>query len=273
VRLSREEKGKMPACSNNAASREVTAATIPSPNSRATTRASFGLMSEATVPQHTRDLHSRKVRTKTLSKANHLHSSTMDKAPQRAPLSSSSSTKLMLCGEAKGLSLSADSIASSAPEGFSKVLSRGAKTEALFSANPLCGDKRSRTSSYTRSKRASALDRLGPTGSDLREFLTNKQKSESFQTTSCCQQVGCQLVTLHLVHCRLGPILATSPGRRTVFDRLMVQAPMKHRKSSISRDLPSASTNMTGRGRELRKGRQASDDTPYSSLVQITAQT
>ena len=53
LRLSREEKGKMPACSDNAASREVTAATIPSPNSRATTRASLVLMSEATVPQPT----------------------------------------------------------------------------------------------------------------------------------------------------------------------------------------------------------------------------
>ena len=31
VRLSREEKGKMPACSNNAASREVIMATVPSP--------------------------------------------------------------------------------------------------------------------------------------------------------------------------------------------------------------------------------------------------
>ena len=33
VRLLREEKGKMPACSNNAASREDTKATVPSPNS------------------------------------------------------------------------------------------------------------------------------------------------------------------------------------------------------------------------------------------------
>ena len=165
------------------------------------------------------------------------------------------------------MSLSADSVAyaASAPKGVSKVLSREARTEALFSANPLCGDKRSRTSSYARSKRASVLDRLGPTGSDLREFLTNKRKSESFRTTPCCQQVRCQLVTVHSVHCRRGPIPATSPGRRSVFDRLSVQAPMKYHKRSVSRDLPSASVNMTGRGRELRRSRRVSQDTPYSS--------
>jgi len=50
-----------------------------------------------------------------------------------------------------------------------------------------------------------------------------------------------------------------------MFDRLSVQAPVKHHKRSVSRDLPSASINMTGRGRELRRGRQAFDDTPYSS--------
>ena len=54
----------MPACSNNPASREVTMATVPSSNSRATTRASLVLMSEATVPQGTRDVHSREAGTK-----------------------------------------------------------------------------------------------------------------------------------------------------------------------------------------------------------------
>ena len=100
----------------------------------------------------------------------------------------------------------------------------------------------------------------------MREFLTSKRKSESFQTSpSCCQQVGCQLVTVHSVHCRLRPIPATPPGRRSVFDRMLVQAPVKHRKRSISRDLPSASVNMIERGRELHRGRRASHDTPYSS--------
>ena len=150
-------------------------------------------MSEATVPQRTRDVHIREAGTK---------------APQRASFPSSSTIKLSPRSGVKGLSLSADSVAhaASASKGIPKVLSREARTVALFCANPLCGDKRSRTSSYARSERASALDRLGPTGSDLRKFLTGKWKSESFQTSSSrCQQVGCQLVTVHSVHCWLGP--------------------------------------------------------------------
>ena len=96
-RLSREEKGKMPVCSNNAASREVTTAIIPSPSSTATTPcARLVLMSEATVPQRTRRVYNREARAKVPSKANCLRSSIAGKAPQRAPPSSSSSAKLCL---------------------------------------------------------------------------------------------------------------------------------------------------------------------------------
>ena len=216
VRLSREEKGKMPACSDNAAGREVTRATIPSPNSRSVApRASLVLTSEATVPQRTRGVHSREaqvkvqqrasfalrsgvkglslsadsvayaastpkgvskafsreVRTEALSKANRLRSSTADKAPQRAPPSGSSSAKLMSCGRAKGLSPSVDrgAYATSAPKCIPKVLSHEARAKALSSANYLCGGEKNRTSFYVQSNRTSALDHLGPTGSDLRE--------------------------------------------------------------------------------------------------------
>jgi len=222
----------------------------------------------ASAPKGVSKAFSRELRAKALSKADRLCNSIADKAPQRAPLPGSSSAKLAPRSGAKGLSLSVDSVAyaASTSKGTPKVLSREARAEALFCANPLCGDKRSRTSSYARSKRASVLDRLGPTVSDLRGFLTSKRKSESFQTSSSrCQQVGCQLKTVHSVHCRLGPILATSPSQRSVFDRLTAQAPSKHHKRSVSRDLPSASVNMTGRGQELRRGRQAPHDTPYSS--------
>ena len=98
--LSREEKGKKPLCSSNAADHEVTTAIIPSPNSRAATPC-VSLV--------------------------HINKAT---APQRAPLSSASSAKFAPIGEAE--------------------------TEALFSANPFCRDKRSRTSSYVRPKRAFA---------------------------------------------------------------------------------------------------------------------
>ena len=79
-------------------------------------------------------------------------------------------------------------------------------------------------------------------------------------------------MTVHSVHCRLGPIPATPPGRRSVFNRLSVQAPVKHHKRSVSRDLPSASVNMTGRGRELHRGRRASHDTPIAPQIRVIAQ-
>ena len=154
-RLIREEKGKMPVCSNNAADHEVTTAIIPSPNSRAAMPcASLVHMSEATVPQHTHWVHGREAKTKVLSKANPLCSGIADKAPQRAPLSRSSSTKLAPVGEAR--------------------------TEVLFSTNPFCRDKRNGTSSYVRSRKASPQDYLGSHGPDLRELLANKRKSVSF---------------------------------------------------------------------------------------------
>ena len=119
VHLSCEEKGKMPACSNEAAGREVTTATIPSSNSRVVTpRASLILMSKATVPQGTHEVLSREVGTK---------------APQRASFPSPSSIKLALRSGAKGLSLSADSVAyaASAPKGVSKAFSREFRAKAL----------------------------------------------------------------------------------------------------------------------------------------------
>ena len=124
MRLSREEKGKMPAYSNNAASREVTMATVPSPSSRATPRASLVLVSESTEPQGTHDVHSREAGTK---------------APQRASFPSSSRTKLALRSGAKGLSLSADSgaYAASAPKGVSKAFSREFRAKVLSKANHL----------------------------------------------------------------------------------------------------------------------------------------
>ena len=88
-RLSRKEKGKRPVCSSNAADHEVTTAIIPSPNSRAATPCvSLVHMNKATVPQRTHQVHP-------------LCSSIAGKAPQRAPFSSASSTKLAPDGEAR----------------------------------------------------------------------------------------------------------------------------------------------------------------------------
>ena len=107
---------------------------LPSPNSEAVTpRASLVLMSEATVPQGTHDVHSREAETN---------------APQCASFPGSSSTKLALRSRAKRSSLSVDSgaYAASAPKGVPKVLSRKdrARAKALSSASHLCGDERTR---------------------------------------------------------------------------------------------------------------------------------
>ena len=140
-----------------------------------------------------------------LSKANPLRSGIAGKAPQRAPLSSSSGTKLAPVGEAR--------------------------TEVLFRANPFCRDKKNGTSSCVHSKEASPWGYPGSNGPDLQELLANKRKLESFRTTPpYCQQRGCQLVIVHSARCRLRPILATSPCRQSVFDRLSVRVPVKHRK-------------------------------------------
>ena len=98
----------MSACSNKAVSREVTATTVPSPKSGNASRQPRS-HERSTVPQGTHDVHSREAGTK---------------APQHASFPSSSSTKLALRTGAKGLSLSADSVAyaASAPKGFSKLL-------------------------------------------------------------------------------------------------------------------------------------------------------
>ena len=76
-----------------------------------------------------------------------------------------------ICSNTEGSSLSVDSgaYAATAPKDIPKVLSRKVRAKALFSINYLCGDEKNRTSSYVQSNRASALDRLGPIGSDLRD--------------------------------------------------------------------------------------------------------
>ena len=64
-RLSYEEKGKMPAYSNNAANHKVKTAIIPSPRA-AMPIASLVLTNKAIVPQRTHRVHSREARTRAL---------------------------------------------------------------------------------------------------------------------------------------------------------------------------------------------------------------
>jgi len=154
-----------------------------------------GVANTAPVPQGTRGVPSRQAKTKAPSGANHLRDKATSKASQHA-----SSVKFALHSGAKGLSLGADSgaYAASAPKGAPKVLSREARAKALSSANHPCSDERNEASSCVsfpklaskkvvselperinaRSTRASTLSRLNSAGSDLREFLSSKRKSE-----------------------------------------------------------------------------------------------
>ena len=169
------------------------------------------------------------------SRANHLRSNIADKAPQRASLPSSSSTKLALRSGAKGSSLSVDSGAygASAPKDIPNVLSREVRAKALFSANYLCGDKKNRASSYAQSKRASALNRLGRPGLTC-EILDKQTEVRVFPNFSLLLLTSGMSVGDRPVHCRLGPISANPPDRRSIFDRLSERDPVKHRKRSIS---------------------------------------
>ena len=109
--------------------------------------------------------------------------------------------------------------------------------------------------------------RVSLDNTDLREFLTNKRKLELLYTSpSCCEQVGCQLVMVHSVHCWLGPVPITLLVRPSIFDRLSVQATIKHHRNLP--DLPFASVNMIRRGREPLRSRRGQHDVnspPFSS--------
>jgi len=192
-------------------------------------RSHDGMMNTAPVPQGTRRIPSRQAETEAPSSANHLRNKVANKGPRRASRPESLSVKSPLRSGAKGSSLGADSgaYAASAPKGATKVLSREARTKALSSANHLCGDASlpkpadaksaphkamSKKVINARSTHVSALSRLSSAKSDWREFLTSKRKSELLQTSpACCEQVGCQLVIVHSVHCRLGPVPTTPP--------------------------------------------------------------
>ena len=141
-RLSREDKGKRAAYFAEAISREARTTTMPSPNSGAVTpRINIVLPSEVAddrantmpAPQGTRGVPGRQARTRAPSGASLLCSKIAHKAPQRASLPNSSSTKLALRSGVKRLSLSVNSgaYAASAPKDIPKVLSREARAKAL----------------------------------------------------------------------------------------------------------------------------------------------
>ena len=83
----------------------------------------------------------------------------------------------------------------------------------------------------TRSPQVSEQDRVRLVTIDLQEFLTNKQKLELLHTSSsCCEQVGCQLVIVYSVYCWLGlvpPLLQPDVSFRSTTDSSPCQASQK----------------------------------------------
>ena len=76
-------------------------------------------------------------------------------------------------------------------------------------------------------------------------------------------------MTVHSVHCRLGPVPATLPTW-SVFNRLSIQASVKPQKRNKARnmpDFPSASVNIIGRGCEPLRGRRGRRDTNCNPLL------
>jgi len=152
-----------------------------------------------------------------------------------------SSDKLTLGAGAKSLALPSEANAIS-----EVVLSSPVVKKRSFNARVLQLEQPS-----TWPPLVSVLDHLSLVNPDLQEFLTNKRKfcCEKLSHTSPFrrEQAECQLVTVHSVHYRLGPVPTTLPARQSVFNRLSTQAPMKPQKKNKAQnvlDLSSASVNM-----------------------------
>jgi len=252
------------------ASREAKPISLSSPDSGAvtpganltpTSEVTDGVANIAPVPKGTnRDL-SREAETKTLCSAIYLHCKAKNKAPQRAK------------SEVTITSLPKSSSAKLAPYGRATQLTSPSEvnmTDKVILKSPKNRSFKARGLQPKQSLQVSKQDGVSLVNTDLREFQTNKQKLELLHTSpSCCEQVGCQLVTVHSVHCRLRLVSATLPVRQSVFDRLSVRAPIKHHKKSKLQnlpDLPSASVNMIGKGREPLRSRQGQRDTNSPSF-------
>ena len=123
--------------------------------------------------------------------------------------------------------------------------------------------------------RVFVLDQLGPANIDLRDYLSNKRKLHSKDTIhvspSQCEQAGCQLVTMHSVHCCLGLFpIASPPTQQLVFNRLSIQIfkrSKSQRKKAIKvSHLTAASVNMISRGRDLLQSQRRKWEVHTSSV-------
>ena len=104
------------------------------------------------------------------------------------------------------------------------------------------------------------MDRLGLVKTDLRDYLRNKRKLCSEEPihilSSQLGQAGCQLMTVHSVHCCLGTIPIVSPSsQRPVFNWLSTRTSEKSesrkKKSTKVVHIAATSVNMINKERDL----------------------
>ena len=185
---------------------------------RATTKASItsreaadGVANTRPVPNGTNPALSHGARIEALFSASYLRRKVQNKAPQRAKhevavTSPPKSSEAKLVPHRRATRLTSPSGVNIADD---KVIFKSPKARNFkargFQPEP--------------SRPLSKQDHVSLANTDLREFLTNKGKLELLYTSpSCCEQVACQLITVHSVHCRLGPMPATLLVRPSVFD-------------------------------------------------------
>jgi len=108
------------------------------------------------------------------------------------------------------------------------------------------------------SPQASVMNRLGLVNTDLRDYLSNKRKLRSEEpvhiSSSQCGQAGCQLVTVHSVHCCLGTIPTASPSQQLILNRLSARTSEKlesWKKPTKVVHLTAASVKMISRKRSI----------------------
>ena len=111
------------------------------------------------------------------------------------------SARFTSSGKAKAPSSQTASPCEAKPYGEAILASPSAKKKA-FKVKPKASQSKG---GIFQSPRVSVLDWLGSVNTDLRDYLSNKQKPRSEEpvhvSPSQCGRAGCQFVTAHYVHC------------------------------------------------------------------------
>ena len=201
---------EFPLTSHNSRALIPSANSVPMGGVKGVSLSADSIANATLVPKCTIKVLSREAGTGALCSAKYLRS----KAKSKAPLFAKGEVTMTLLPKSSGVKFAlqggATSITSpSEVNTTDKVISKSpvVKNRSLNARIPQPKQP------STRSPQVTVQDRVSWVDTDLREFLTNKRKLELLHTSlSCCEQVGCQLVTVHSVHCRLGPVPTTLPA-------------------------------------------------------------